>query len=144
MTSVIKTHRRQKATILNVYKVLNTSSGPWVPHIFTTLWLIMAVPNCQGKHGHRLPSDALRRQGRNAFVLFSLDLLIWWHWVITHPQGFLDLPPLPSLDMLSNPTSLILSDQRTKNVFHSLRNCGKQSGSLDFVLWTCLSTRPVL
>lgn len=72
-----------------------------------------------------------------------LDLLIWWHWVITHPQSFLDLLPLPSLDMLSNPTSLILSDQRTKNVLCSLRNCGTQSRFLGLVLWTCLSTKPV-
>lgn len=83
---------------------------------------------------------ALRRQARTAFVQSCLDLLIWWLWVITHPQGFLDLPQLPSLDMLSNPTSRILSDQRTKNVFHSLRNRGKQWWFLDFVLWTCLST----
>lgn len=39
--------------------------------------------------------------------------------------------------MLSNPSSLVLSDQRTKNVLHSLRNCGTQSQFLGLVLWTC-------
>lgn len=100
-------------------------------------------PRLPGKPSHSLPSEALRRQGRKTFVQPRLDLLIWWHWVITHPQSFLDLLPLPSLDMLSNPTSLILSDQRTKNVLHSLRNCSAQSRFLDLVLWTCLSTKPV-
>lgn len=100
-------------------------------------------PRLPGKLSHRLPSEALRRQGRKTFVQSRLDLLIWWHWVITHSQSLLDLLPLPSLDMLSNPTSLILSDQRAKNVLHSPRNRRTQSRFLGLVLWTCLSTKPV-
>lgn len=101
-----------------------------MPHIFTTLWLIMATCYCQRKHGHWLLSDTFRT-GSNAFVQSYLDLLIWWRCVIVLPQAFLDPPLLPSLDKLRNPTSPISSDQRTKIVFHSLRNHGKQSWFLD-------------
>lgn len=82
-------------------------------------------------------SQMLSEHGRNAFVQSYLDLLIWWYSVITLPQGFPDLLQLPALDKLRNPTSLISSDQRNKIVFHSLRNHGKQSWFLDYVLWTC-------
>lgn len=43
-----KSSREAKATILNVYKALNASSVLGAPPIFTTLWLIVAIPGCQG------------------------------------------------------------------------------------------------
>lgn len=42
-----KNSQEAKATIVNVYEALNASSVLGAPPIFTTLWLIVAIPNCQ-------------------------------------------------------------------------------------------------
>lgn len=43
-----KSSQEAKATILNVYEALNTNSVLGAPPVFTTLWLIVAIPDCQG------------------------------------------------------------------------------------------------